>query len=238
MGKLHWLDPEGPVNTPFPNPNLALAEPSGLLAAGGDLSPTRLLTAYRQGIFPWYDEDQPILWWSPDPRLVLFPTQLHISRSLRKRLRKKIYQVTLDQSFPEVVQACAGPRRNTADTWITPEIQTAYIRLHRMGYAHSVETWQDNKLVGGLYGLSIGRVFFGESMFSLYTDASKVAFIYLCHQLQRWNFPLIDCQVQTEHLQRLGAHTIPRDDFLRYLNQLAHVPSLKGRWCFDHDFEV
>jgi leucyl/phenylalanyl-tRNA---protein transferase len=237
MDKLHWLDPNRPVNT-FPHPNLALAEPSGLLAAGGDLSPERLLAAYRQGIFPWYSEDQPILWWSPDPRLVLFPEQLYISRSLRKRLRKRIYQVTLDQDFPGILQACAGPRRNNEGTWITPEIQSAYIRLHRMGYAHSVETWEHNKLVGGLYGLSIGRIFFGESMFSLRADASKVALTYLCHQLQRWNFPLIDCQVQSEHLQRLGAQTIPRNDFLRYLDQFSHTPSIKGQWHFDQNLEV
>jgi leucyl/phenylalanyl-tRNA---protein transferase len=237
MDKLYWLDPNGPVDT-FPDPNLALTEPSGLLAVGGDLSPDRLLVAYRQGIFPWYSEGQPILWWSPDPRLVLFPGQLSVARSLRKQLRQKTYQVTLDQDFPGVIRACARPRRNAEDTWITPELQSAYTRLHRMGYAHSVEAWEHGKLVGGLYGLSIGRIFFGESMFSLRANASKVALTYLCYQLQRWNFPLIDCQVQSEHLQRLGAQTIPRNDFLRYLEQFSPAPPIQGQWHFDQDLEV
>ena len=237
MSKLHWLDPNGPVDI-FPDPKLALTDPSGLLAVGGDLSPERLLAAYSQGVFPWYNEGQPILWWSPDPRLVLFPEQLSIVRSLRKLLRQRMYQITLDQDFVGVIQACARPRRNAEGTWITPEVQSAYTRLHRMGYAHSVEAWEHGKLIGGLYGVSIGRIFFGESMFSLRPNASKVALTYLCFQLQRWNFPLIDCQVQSEHLQRLGAQNIPRNEFLRYLEQFSHAPSIQRHWNFDQNLEV
>lgn len=234
MGKLYCIDSNEPTNV-FPHPSLALTEPNGLLAAGGDLSPQRLIAAYKQGIFPWYNQGQPILWWSPDPRLVLFPEQLHISRSLRKRLRQGTYQITLDQNFPEVIQACANPRYDNEGTWITTEMKTAYIRLHRMGIAHSVEAWEGGKLIGGLYGLSIGRIFFGESMFSQRPDASKVAFVYLCRQLQRWGFPLVDCQIQSEHLQRLGAQTIPRIKFLHWLEQLCNIPSLEGPWRFDQD---
>ena len=163
MDELYCIDSNRLTNA-FPHPRLALAEPNGLLAIGGDLSPERLVTAYQQGIFPWYGQGQPILWWSPDPRMVLFPDQLHISRSLRKRLRKGTYQVTLDQAFEGVIQACAAPRQGDEGTWITSEMKNAYNRLHQMGIAHSVETWEDEELVGGLYGVSIDRIFFGESM--------------------------------------------------------------------------
>lgn len=236
MSELCWIDPKKPVDA-FPHPHLALTEPEGLLAVGGDLSPERLIAAYRHGIFPWYSEDQPILWWSPDPRMILFPKHLHISRSLRKHLRKKVYQVTLDQDFLGVIQACASPRLGDKGTWITPEIKQSYHRLHQMGYAHSVEAWEEGELVGGLYGLSIGRVFFGESMFSQRADASKVALAYLCRQLQHWGFPLIDCQVQSEHLQRLGAQTIPRSEFLHWLRQLCPIPMHRESWQLDQEIE-
>jgi leucyl/phenylalanyl-tRNA--protein transferase len=234
MGKFYYIDPNGPADL-FPSPGLALSEPNGLLAVGGDLSAERLIAAYRQGIFPWYNEGQPILWWSPNPRLVLFSEQLHISRSLRKRLRKGTYRVTLDQDFAGVIQACASPRRDGQGTWITSGMKTAYLRLHQMGIAHSVEAWEDKNLAGGLYGLSIGRIFFGESMFSRRSDASKVAFVYLCRQLQRWGFPLIDCQTHSEHLRRLGAQTISRSEFLHWLQELCHSPSNDGLWHLDQD---
>ncbi|ABA59049.1 leucyl/phenylalanyl-tRNA--protein transferase [Nitrosococcus oceani] len=234
MEEFHCIDSNRLANA-FPHPRLALAEPNGLLAVGGDLSPERLIMAYRQGIFPWYNQGQPILWWSPDPRLILFPQQLHISRSLHKRLRRGIYQVTLDLDFPGVIQACASPRQDGEGTWITSEMKSAYNRLHEMGIAHSVETWEDKELIGGLYGVSIGRIFFGESMFSKRPDASKIAFVYLCRQLQRWGFPLIDCQIQSEHLQRLGAQTLPRNKFLHWLHEFSNSPSLKRPWHFDPD---
>jgi leucyl/phenylalanyl-tRNA--protein transferase len=238
MSKLYCIDPNGPVNA-FPDPRLALTEPDGLLAAGGDLSAERLITAYRQGIFPWYNEGQPILWWSPDPRLVLFFKQLHISRSLHKRLYRGTYRVTLDQDFLGVIQACASLRQANEGTWITSEMKVAYLRLHQMGIAHSVETWKDKELVGGLYGLSIGRIFFGESMFSRCSDASKVAFVYLCRQLQRWGFPLIDCQTQSDHLQRLGAQTISRSEFLHWLQKLCNSsPPNNGLWHLDKDLNI
>jgi leucyl/phenylalanyl-tRNA--protein transferase len=237
MDKLYCIDPHGPVNA-FPHPRLALAEPNGLLAVGGDLSAERIIAAYQQGIFPWYSEGQPILWWSPDPRMVLFSEQLHISRSLRKRLRRKSYQITLDQDFLGIIQACASPRQTSEGTWITSEMKIAYLRLHQMGIAHSVEAWKDNELVGGLYGLSIGRIFFGESMFSQYPGASKVAFVYLCRQLQRWGFPLIDCQTQSEHLQRLGAQTISRGEFLNWLQKLCNSSVNNRLWHLDEDLSI
>lgn len=237
MDKLYCIDPHGPANA-FPDPRLALAEPNGLLAVGGDLSAERIIAAYQQGIFPWYSEGQPILWWSPDPRMVLFSEQLHISRSLRKRLRRKSYQITLDQDFLGIIQACASPRQASEGTWITSEMKIAYLRLHQMGIAHSVEAWKDNELVGGLYGLSIGRIFFGESMFSQYPDASKVAFVYLCRQLQRWGFPLIDCQTQSGHLQRFGAQTISRGEFLNWLQKLCNSSLNNRLWHLDEDLSI
>ncbi|BAW81052.1 leucyl/phenylalanyl-tRNA/protein transferase [Candidatus Nitrosoglobus terrae] len=237
MSRLYYLDPHGPANA-FPNPELALTDPNGLLAVGGDLSVERIIAAYQQGIFPWYSEGQPILWWSPDPRMVLFPEKLHISRSLQKQLRRETYQVTLDQDFLSVIQACASSRSVREGTWITPEIKNAYLYLHQMGIAHSAEAWKDGKLAGGLYGLSIGYIFFGESMFSRYPDASKVAFVHLCRQLQRWGFPLIDCQVESAHLQRLGAETISRSKFLYWLQKLCNHTSNNGLWHLDHDLSI
>ena len=214
----YWIDPDSP-DIYFPDVEHALLEPDGLLAVGGDLEPERLLYAYRNGIFPWYGPDQPILWWSPDPRLVLFPEQLHISRSLARTLRRRHFTVTLDTAFEQVISECAAPRPGQAGTWITPEMQAAYIHMHKLGHAHSVECWQQGRLVGGLYGLAMGRVFFGESMFTRVADASKVGFVTLVRQLQRWDYRLIDCQVHTGHLESLGAGMIPRSEFTRLLER-------------------
>jgi leucyl/phenylalanyl-tRNA--protein transferase len=229
-----WLDPDDPELW-FPRVELALQEPNGLLAVGGDLSEDRLLLAYRSGIFPWYGPGQPILWWSPDPRLVLFPGRLRISRSLAKTIRKGTFSLTLDQAFDSVIRACAAPRPGQAGTWITPEMMDAYRDLHAAGHAHSVECWQQDRLVGGLYGVAIGRIFFGESMFARCTDASKVAFAGLVRQLSRWGFPLIDCQVHTTHLASLGAETIPRREFIRTLEQACVQPALNTAWRLDGD---
>ncbi len=207
-----WLDSRD-RNSPFPPVDLALPEPNGLLAVGGDLSPQRLLQAYRHGIFPWYSAGQPILWWSPDPRMVIRPDSLKISRSLRKTLRKHSFRITYDTAFDAVIEACVAPRDDQQGTWITPEMRHAYCHLHQLGYAHSVEVWQENKLVGGLYGIALGRIFFGESMFSRATDASKVAFVHLVRALEHWHYVLIDCQVETGHLASLGAGTIARKEF-------------------------
>ncbi len=214
----YWIDPDNP-DIYFPDVEHALQEPDGLLAVGGDLQPRRLLYAYRNGIFPWFGPDQPILWWSPDPRLVLFPEQLHVSHSLAKTLRQHRFDVTFDQAFAEVIRACAAPRPGQAGTWITAEMQSAYLEMHRLGHAHSVECWQQDRLVGGLYGLAMGHVFFGESMFMRVSDASKVGFVTLVRQLQRWGYRLVDCQVHTGHLQRLGAQMIPRREFTRLLDR-------------------
>lgn len=220
----------------FPPVELALDEPNGLLAVGGDLSPERLIKAYQLGIFPWFNHDQPILWWSPNPRAILFPEQLHVSRSLQKAIRRGSYKITLDQAFSEVMKACAAPRPQQADTWITPDMHNAYLRLHEMGIAHSVETWLDDKLVGGLYGLSIGQAFFGESMFSRASNASKIAFVYLVKQLQIWQFRLIDCQVSSEHLESLGATDIERKLFINLLQQASQQPGNNQHWQFDEGF--
>lgn len=228
----YWLNPANPT-APFPPVELALREPDGLLAVGGGLEPERLLNAYRHGIFPWYSEGQPILWWSPDPRTLLFPDRRRVSRSLRKTLRQNRFRVTLDTDFARVIRGCAEPRRDEPGTWITAEIRQAYERLHAMGVAHSVETWQDDRLVGGLYGVSLGRAFFGESMFSRVSDASKVAFVQLVRQLQAWEFALIDCQVHTGHLASLGAVEIPRREFTRRLEAALQFPDRHGLWRFD-----
>ncbi len=212
----YWI-PRGAPPEAFPDAELALREPNGLLAAGGDLSPQRLVAAYRRGIFPWYGDDQPILWWTPDPRTVLVPEAVRISRSLRKTLNKGIFEVTMDTAFEEVVAACAAPRGDDQGTWITREMYNAYNRLHRLGWARSVECWRHGELVGGLYGVAIGRVFFGESMFSRESDASKVALVHLC----RMDYELIDCQIESDHLFRLGAQTMPRAQFLRHVTALA-----------------
>jgi len=220
-------------DTPFPPAEQALRSPNGLLAAGGSLAPERLLDAYRHGIFPWFNPGDPILWWSPDPRMVLFPEEFKISRSLRKTLRSKIFEVRTDTAFEQVMRACAAPRDARGGTWITEGMIAAYVCLHRMGVAHSVETWRDNELVGGLYGISIGRMFYGESMFSRSKDASKVALAHLAAQLQRWGYGMIDCQMHTSHLASLGAREIPRKEFIRHLQELTCYPDFATRWQFD-----
>ncbi len=236
MNGPYWIDSNDPSIT-FPPVELALSDPNGLLAAGGDLSPERIIKAYCSGIFPWYNNDQPILWWSPNPRAVIYPKQLHISRSLAKTLRRNTFQVTFDTAFETVLNACAAPRQDEDGTWITPEMHVAYTQLHQLGIAHSVEAWQDGKLVGGLYGLAIGRVFFGESMFSRATDASKVAFVKLCQQLQQWGFTLIDCQVSSSHLSSLGAVDISRQTFISLLNKFANQVNQAPSWRFDKTIE-
>ena len=221
----------------FPPPDLA--EDNGLLAVGGDLSKPRLLLAYSMGIFPWYSEGDPVLWWSPDPRLVLFPDELKISRSLRQTIKKQIFNVTLDTAFEEVIGNCATVRRkDDGGTWITDDMMEAYIRLHRSGFAHSAEAWFDDKLVGGLYGVSLGSAFFGESMFTKKSNASKVAFISLVHQLVKWNFSLIDCQLTTPHLLSLGAREIPRAEFLEMLRTALLQPAKKGKWVIEDELCV
>jgi leucyl/phenylalanyl-tRNA--protein transferase len=218
----------------FPPPHLA--EREGLLAVGGDLSPQRLLLAYRMGIFPWYNPEEPIIWWSPDPRLLLFPSELIVSRSLKKILKKGVFSVTMDTAFARVIDQCASLRiEQGKGTWIVDEMVSAYCRLHEFGFAHSVEAWQDGKLAGGLYGLSLGRSFFGESMFSRVSNASKAAFVHLVRQLERWKFDLIDCQVRTEHLMRFGAREVPRKDFLTRLEKSLKYTTLKGPWQMDTD---
>jgi leucyl/phenylalanyl-tRNA--protein transferase len=207
----------------------ALKDPDGLLAVGGDLSSERLINAYSHGIFPWYQDDQPILWWSPGMRMALRPEQLRISRSMRKILRKQTFKVTLDTAFAEVIDHCAGVREDTG-TWITPEMQEAYCHLHTQGIAHSVEVWEHDTLVGGLYGIAMGRLFFGESMFSLRDNASKIAFIWLVRQLQAWQYQLIDCQVPSEHLRSLGAEDMPRSDFLKVLDHCKRLAGRDGPW--------
>lgn len=212
-------------------PPVHYAEPDGLLAVGGDLSPERLLLAYRMGIFPWYSEGTPILWWSPHPRLVLFPPELRISKSLFRVVKKGLFTVTFDQAFGEVMKRCASVRRSYGEgTWIMPEMVEAYCRLHRLGYAHSVESWFEGELVGGLYGVALGRAFFGESMFAQKTDASKVALVHLVRLLSHWGFDLIDCQVATSHLMSLGAREIPRGEFLRLLSKSSKGDDYQGLW--------
>lgn len=216
----------------FPDPHLA--EPSGLLAVGGDLRPERLLEAYRTGIFPWYSDDQPILWWSPDPRMVLHTADLHVPRSLAKRMRRGDWTFTLDTAFGQVIRHCARtPRPGQDGTWLTPAMVTAYIRLHELGHAHSCEAWQDGVLVGGLYGISVGDLFCGESMFSHAPDASKAAFVRLVQQLSAWGVPLVDAQVHTDHLARFGAVEIPRHDFLTRIAPLTRRAGRVGLWQFD-----
>ncbi len=214
----------------FPDVSLALEEPNGLLAIGGDLSPERLLAAYRQGIFPWFNPGEPVLWWSPDPRAVLLPDRLKISRSLKKSINRKIFTVTTDLVFDEVVAACAAPRPKQSGTWITADMRIAYGRMHELGHAHSVECWQNNILVGGLYGMAIGQVFFGESMFSREKDASKVALVVLADKLKEWGYQLIDCQVSSEHLSQLGAENLPRDQFCGLLKSLVSRPPSTKAW--------
>jgi len=229
---LYWIDSDD--NAVFPPVELALTEPDGLLAFGANLSVPRLLEAYELGIFPWYSEGQPIMWWSPNPRAVLFPEQLKISRSLAKTLRKGIFNVTFDTAFEAVIHACSQPRESQAETWITDEMLAAYCQLHEAGHAHSVECWCDGELVGGLYGVAIGRVFFGESMFARRSDASKVAIVTLTKQLIEWGFQLIDCQVQSDHLDSLGATSLPREKFTQLLERWCKVEPInqpnQGKW--------
>lgn len=203
----------------MPPASSALSEPNGLLAAGGSLAPEWILAAYRRGIFPWYEQGQPILWWSPDPRAVLRPGDLHISRSLRRRLRRGEFRITADRAFDAVLDGCAEPRGYTDSTWITDDMARAYSRLHGLGHAHSFEAWADDSLVGGLYGIAIGRVFFGESMFARRTDASKVAFVHAVRFLAARGCELVDCQVATDHLRRFGATTMPRSEFIDLLSE-------------------
>jgi len=222
-----WLD----RRASFPPTRTALRDPNGLLAAGGDLSPDRLILAYRQGIFPWYAEGEPILWWSPDPRMVLFPRELKISRSLDKTLRNRRYEIRFDTAFDHVMARCAAPRSNQSGTWITGEMRAAYSRLHRLGYAHSVETWMEGELAGGLYGVAMHPVFFGESMFSGARDGSKIALVSLVRLLERNGYSLIDCQMNTGHLASFGARDIPREQFSRLLSELIHYsPRPDGPW--------
>ena len=218
----------------FPPPRLAAAD--GLLAVGGDLSRERLLLAYRMGIFPWYSEGEPILWWSPDPRLVLYPGEFRIPRSLAKVIRRGDFTVSMDEAFPDVIDECARVRRESGEgTWIVPEMRKAYCGLHGAGFAHSVEVWREGQLAGGLYGIALGRSFFGESMFTRVTNASKVALAALVRHVQALAFELIDCQVTTGHLMRLGAREIPRERFLELLGHSLRGPSRPSRWVFDAD---
>jgi leucyl/phenylalanyl-tRNA--protein transferase len=217
----------------FPFPDPALADADGLLAYGGDLSPERLVSAYAHGVFPWYESD-PILWFSPDPRLVLLPAELRANRSLRKNLLRRRFEVRADTAFEQVIRSCAEvPRPGQSGTWITPDMIEAYCRLHELGLAHSVESWQEGELVGGIYGVSLGAAFFGESMFARRSDASKVAFVHLVRQIEAWGFRFLDCQVYTENAARFGAASWPRDRFLRELELALEAPTRRGRWRLD-----
>lgn len=231
MTAVSWLEDN---DMDFPLSESALVEPNGLLAAGGDLSVERLISAYRQGIFPWYEDHQPIMWWSPNPRAVLYPDKLKISRSLKKRIKHREFQISCDTRFLEVMRYCATtPRHGQAGTWITEDMVEAYVQLHKDGIAHSVEAWFQGSLVGGLYGIAIGKVFFGESMFSLKTDASKVAFAHLVSQLRSWDFALIDCQVSNNHLLSLGAEEISRPQFEKVLRDnidKKNIDSWQKQW--------
>jgi len=227
MNSIVWLSDDGAIA--FPPVAHALTEPDGLLAAGGDLSPARLLNAYERGIFPWYAEGQPVLWWSPDPRAVLFPRDLHVSRSLRKRMRRRGIETRLDGAFETVITECSAPRSSGDGTWLTSEMIAAYTRLHQLGYAHSVESWRAGQLVGGLYGVCLGQVFFGESMYSRETDGSKIALVRLVDEAQARGIALIDCQIASPHLQSLGSTLIPRAEFVALLSKLCH-PHAPGRW--------
>jgi len=233
-----WLDPFDPDYT-FPHVETALLNPEGLLAAGGDLSLNRLLKAYRSGIFPWYENGQPILWWSPDPRGVFFLDKFHISRSLRRALRKHPWKVTFDGDFKQTVLACAAPRSYARGTWITDEMADAYTNLHQHGYAHSVELWDEHdQLVGGIYGVLIGKMFFGESMFSSETNASKIALTYLVAHLQAWDFTLLDCQLPSAHLSSLGAESLRREDYINTIAPLCEETLTDFTWQLDESIDV
>ena len=219
--------------TVFPPVETALTEPNGLLAQGGRLSPEWLLDAYRHGIFPWFNPGEPILWWSPDPRMVLLPGDVRVTRSLAKRMRNAGFELRVDTAFVDVMRACGEPRDDAGGTWISDAMVAAYSRLFDAGYAHSVETWHDGRLVGGLYGVAIGRMFYGESMFSREPDASKFALVRLARQLQQWEFGMIDCQMETAHLSSMGARAIPRAAFVTRLAELVNLPHRPGPWTFD-----
>jgi leucyl/phenylalanyl-tRNA--protein transferase len=223
------------ADDPFPPAERALRDPNGLLAVGADLSPERLLDAYRQGIFPWFSDDDPVLWWCPDPRMVLDTAAVHVSHSLRKTIRSGRLRTSLDTCFAAVLAGCAEPRAGQDGTWITADMADAYTRLFARGQAHSVEVWSGDRLVGGAYGVAIGRMFFGESMFSRVADASKVALVALARQLDAWGFPCVDCQMATSHLASLGAREIPRDVFLRRLQGLVRAAAVPSPWRFDAD---
>jgi leucyl/phenylalanyl-tRNA--protein transferase len=226
------------LTDPFPPVEHALDEPNGLLAAGAGLSVARLVDAYKRGIFPWFNEGDPILWWCPDPRMVLQTNAVHVSKSLRRRLRRQDYDVTFDREFGAVVRACAAPRRHESSTWLIPTMIRAYERLYNAGMAHSVELWIDGDLAGGLYGVAIGRMFFGESMFTRRTDASKMAIVLLAAQLARWKFPLIDCQMRTDHLASLGAVEIPRRVFVDAVRDLVDLAPVPPPWRGDDDLRT
>jgi|TARA_B100000795_G_scaffold48972_1_gene32158 leucyl/phenylalanyl-tRNA--protein transferase len=227
--QLPWLNETA---TQFPTPSKALS--NGLIAAGGNLSSELILSAYRQGIFPWFNVDSPIQWWSPDPRMVLIPDQIKVSKSLKRTLKKKQYDVTVNKNFSAVILACSKPRidqhEDGTSGWIHPEMINAYTKLHELGHAHSIECWQEDRLIGGLYGIAIGQVFFGESMFSIAPDSSKIALVTLCQQLQKWEVQLIDCQVYSDHLASMGALEIDRSIFIDTLNQLCPVNSVQNSW--------
>ncbi len=222
-------------NHRFPSIDTALDEPNGLLAAGGDLTPKRLIAAYKNGIFPWFNQGEPILWWSPAPRCVLIPSQLHISKSLKKQIKKNQYTITFDRAFNQVIQECSSIRASNEGTWITDDIQQAYCLLFAEGIAHSIEIWNKDELVGGLYGLALGNIFFGESMFSRQPNTSKIAFCYLVTQLKEWGFQLLDCQVHNNHLQSLGASEISRELFQQYLNNMDDLllPHKNSPWTLE-----
>jgi len=227
--KLTLLDPSNPYEL-FPPLTTALIDPNGLLAAGGCLSTTRLINAYKQGVFPWFNPDEPILWWSPDPRLILTPPKLKTARSLAKTIRQQRFKLTVDKAFLDVIDACAMMREYTQGTWISEEMKQAYTQLHQQGVAHSAEAWLDDELVGGLYGVAIGQVFFGESMFHTQRDASKVVFTQLVKKLQLWDYQLIDCQVHSDHLASLGAYEISRKQFMEKLNLYCCKPPASTAW--------
>lgn len=237
----YWLRPD---SFEFPAAELAAEDPPGLLAVGGDLTPERLLTAYANGIFPWFSDDSPILWWSPDPRMVVKPAEVHVSKSMRKLIRQQRFSntpllVTMDTDFAGVMYHCSMVRERNEGTWITDSMQAAYLRLYELGHAHSLEVRQNGILLGGLYGVSVGRMFFGESMFSLAPDASKLAFIALCRQLEVWDYRLVDCQLPTAHLASLGAQAVSRKDFLAVLsegcNEIPAHAALSRPWTFDNN---
>ena len=222
----------------FPPVDHALRDPDGLLAAGADLSPERLIDAYTHGIFPWFGDDDPILWWSPDPRMVLYTSELHVSRSLQRTIRSGRFATTMDRCFEQVMEGCAEPRRHQSGTWITRDMSEAYAHLFRLGHAHSVEVWATDRLVGGLYGVALGRMFFGESMFSRTRDASKVALVAVARQVRRWDVPCIDCQMSTAHLESMGAREIRRRQFVQHLPQLVGEAGTPAPWRLDSDLLV